>query len=52
MLWQVAYAEWVFPPALWPDFRASDFFECLHAYRQRERRFGGVLPNQNGETRS
>ncbi|MFJ4871470.1 polyprenyl diphosphate synthase [Streptomyces sp. NPDC088757] len=50
MLWQVAYAEWVFPPALWPDFRAPDFLQCLHAYRQRERRFGAVPPNRNGET--
>ncbi|GAA2549847.1 polyprenyl diphosphate synthase [Streptomyces sp. NPDC058947] len=52
MLWQVAYAEWIFPPALWPDFRAPDFLDCLDAYRQRERRFGGVLPHQNGESRS
>ncbi|MFE5511699.1 polyprenyl diphosphate synthase [Streptomyces sp. NPDC056529] len=50
MLWQVAYAEWVFPPMLWPDFRAPDFVRCLHSYGQRERRFGAVLPNQNGET--
>nr|WP_079174881.1 polyprenyl diphosphate synthase [Streptomyces malaysiense] len=48
MLWQVAYAEWVFPPVLWPDFRAPHFLECLHTYQQRERRFGGVPPKQNG----
>ncbi|MER6089757.1 polyprenyl diphosphate synthase [Streptomyces bluensis] len=52
MLWQVAYAEWVFPPVLWPDFRGPHFLECLHAYQQRDRRFGGVLPTQNGEPRS
>jgi undecaprenyl diphosphate synthase len=51
MLWQVAYAEWVFPPVLWPDFRASHFLECLHAYRHRDRRFGGVLPHEIGEPR-
>ncbi|MEV4256782.1 polyprenyl diphosphate synthase [Spirillospora sp. NPDC049652] len=44
MLWQVAYAEWVFPEVLWPDFRAEHFYECLHAYRFRERRFGDVRP--------
>ncbi|MFJ6728521.1 polyprenyl diphosphate synthase [Streptomyces sp. NPDC091281] len=44
MLWQVAYAEWMFPPVLWPDFRAADFAECLHHYQQRDRRFGGVGP--------
>lgn len=52
MLWQVAYAEWVFPQVLWPDFRAPDFLQCLEAYRRRERRFGGVLPNQNGGTQA
>lgn len=51
MLWQVAYAEWVFPPVLWPDFRATHFAECLHAYQRRDRRFGSVTPNTNGETR-
>ncbi|MEU8889964.1 polyprenyl diphosphate synthase [Streptomyces sp. NPDC048442] len=51
MLWQVAYAEWVFPPVLWPDFRAPHFLECLHAYRHRDRRFGGVLPNEIGASR-
>ncbi|MFI8233942.1 polyprenyl diphosphate synthase [Streptomyces sp. NPDC085900] len=50
MLWQVAYAEWVFPKVLWPDFRAGDFLACLHAYRRRDRRFGGVPPQTNGET--
>lgn len=42
MLWQVAYAEWIFPKVLWPDFRAAHFWECLDAYRRRERRFGDV----------
>jgi undecaprenyl diphosphate synthase len=46
MLWQVAYAEWIFPPVLWPDFRAPHFTECLDAYRRRERRFGGVDPER------
>ncbi|MGY4280457.1 undecaprenyl diphosphate synthase [Streptomyces sp. M18.1] len=49
MLWQVAYAEWVFPEALWPDFRAADFLACLHTYRCRDRRFGGVPPRTNGD---
>lgn len=42
MLWQVAYAEWIFPQVLWPDFRAAHFRECLDAYRRRQRRFGDV----------
>ncbi|MEV5556877.1 polyprenyl diphosphate synthase [Nonomuraea wenchangensis] len=44
MLWQVAYAEWVFPKVLWPDFRAAHFCECLDAYVRRQRRFGDVRP--------
>ncbi|MFG2593183.1 polyprenyl diphosphate synthase [Streptomyces sp. NPDC048438] len=48
MLWQVAYAEWIFPPVLWPDFRAPHLLECLHEYRRRDRRFGGVAPQANG----
>ncbi|MEU7694495.1 undecaprenyl diphosphate synthase family protein [Microbispora hainanensis] len=42
MLWQVAYAEWVFPRVLWPDFRAGHFWECLEIYRRRHRRFGAT----------
>ncbi|MEU3182485.1 polyprenyl diphosphate synthase [Streptomyces albidoflavus] len=49
ILWQVAYAEWVFPDVLWPDFRAPDFLTCLHTYRRRDRRFGGVPPQTNGD---
>ncbi|WP_333740838.1 polyprenyl diphosphate synthase [Streptomyces sp. IBSBF 2806] len=49
MLWQVAYAEWVFPEALWPDFRAPDFLTCLRTYQRRDRRFGGVPPQTNGD---
>ncbi|MGZ3113506.1 polyprenyl diphosphate synthase [Streptomyces sp. H62] len=49
MLWQVAYAEWVFPEVLWPDFRAADFLGCLHTYRCRDRRFGGVPAATDGD---
>lgn len=51
MLWQVAYAEWIFPAVLWPDFRAAHFVECLHTYQQRDRRFGAVAPAVNGAPR-
>lgn len=52
MLWQVAYAEWIFPPVLWPDFRGPHFLECLHSYQQRDRRFGGVSAQVIGEHHS
>ncbi len=51
MLWKVAYAEWVFPEVLWPDFRAPDFLACLHAYQRRDRRFGGLPAQPNGDPR-
>ncbi|MBB5372324.1 polyprenyl diphosphate synthase [Acidocella aromatica] len=40
LLWQLAYAELVFTPVLWPDFGPKDFAEALSEYAKRERRFG------------
>lgn len=42
LLWQAAYAEFLFLPGHWPDFRASDLDAAYEVFRQRERRFGGV----------
>ncbi len=44
LLWQLAYAEFVVTPVLWPDFRREDLFRALLEYQGRERRFGGVDP--------
>jgi undecaprenyl diphosphate synthase len=44
LLWQMAYAEIVFSPVLWPDFRRGHLFEALADYQRRERRYGGVEP--------
>lgn len=41
LLWQCAYAEFVFRDELWPDFTREAFIECLEMYGARERRFGG-----------
>ena len=43
LLWQCAYAEFLFPTVLWPDFSVADYDEALLAYGGRERRFGGRL---------
>ena len=40
LLYQNAYAEFVFPTVLWPDFTVHDYDEALDAYAHRERRFG------------
>ncbi len=42
MLWQAAYAEFVFVDTLWPDFDKTALVAALRAYGQRDRRFGGV----------
>jgi len=42
MLWQVAYSEFVFSDALWPDFGAAELDAAIAAFRDRDRRFGGV----------
>jgi undecaprenyl diphosphate synthase len=41
MLWETAYAEFVFTGTLWPDFGADDLRAALDAYATRDRRFGG-----------
>ncbi len=40
LLWQLAYAEFIFVDTLWPDFSREDFEDALRQYRLRERRFG------------
>ncbi len=40
LLWQSAYAEFVFVDTLWPEFRAPAFLACVAEYQNRERRFG------------
>ena len=40
LLWQSAYTELYFSPALWPDFSPELLDEAIVAYRARDRRFG------------
>ncbi|MBT9288341.1 isoprenyl transferase [Prosthecodimorpha staleyi] len=42
LLWQAAYAEFVFSPVCWPDFDETEFDRALAEFGGRERRFGGV----------
>jgi undecaprenyl diphosphate synthase len=42
LLWQCAYAEFVFVPEFWPDFSAEIFARALDEFKARDRRFGGV----------
>jgi len=41
LLYQCAYAEFLFPSVLWPDFDLNAYHQALDAFSKRERRFGG-----------
>ena len=41
LIWQAAYAEYIFTPTWWPDFGAEDVDAALEAYAGRCRNFGG-----------
>ena len=43
LLWQAAYAEFIFLPVLWPDFDDAQFEAALQEFVARERRYGGVV---------
>ncbi|MEX1071073.1 MAG: isoprenyl transferase [Anaerolineales bacterium] len=45
LIWQAAYAEWVFPPTFWPDFGRDELFAAIQEFGHRERRYGLVLQN-------
>jgi undecaprenyl diphosphate synthase len=54
LLWESAYAELYFTPRMWPDFDRTDLARAIHAFEQRERRFGalpslGQLGSQDAE---
>ena len=41
LLWQSAYAEYVFTDTLWPDFGPDELRAAIDEYASRRRRFGG-----------
>lgn len=42
LLWECAYAEFLFTPRLWPDFEEADLETALLDFRSRDRRFGAL----------
>lgn len=44
LLWQSAYAEFVFLDTLWPDFDRTDLWRACELYADRDRRYGGAEP--------
>jgi undecaprenyl diphosphate synthase len=46
LLWQSAYAEFVFLDTLWPDFDRRDLWRACEIFASRDRRYGGAIPNE------
>ncbi len=42
LLWECAYAEFVFTNAMWPDFGEAELANAIAAFHGRERRYGGL----------
>ncbi len=42
LLWQAAYAEFVFTDVLWPDFTRADLEAAILEFQRRDRRFGNL----------
>jgi undecaprenyl diphosphate synthase len=40
LLWQMAYAEFVFVDTRWPEFKHQKMVDTLVQFGQRQRRFG------------
>jgi len=40
LLWQAAYAEFVFVDTLWPDFGRDELMSAIREFQARDRRFG------------
>ena len=49
LIWQAAYAEYYSTPTLWPDFDKESFYEALVEFSRRNRKFGGILPEEHIE---
>ncbi len=41
LLFQCAYAEFIFLSVLWPDFTLEQYHQCIAEFQGRKRRFGG-----------
>lgn len=48
LLWQAAYAEFVFDDCLWPDFTEEHLIGAIRDYQKRERRFGKTSDQLKG----
>ncbi|WP_420852748.1 isoprenyl transferase [Sporolactobacillus pectinivorans] len=49
MLWQMAYTELYFTEIYWPDFSESDLRTAIFEFSTRQRRYGGIKEERNGD---
>lgn len=49
LLWESAYAEFVFTPVLWPDFDREELARCIAEFQKRDRRFGQAIDGAHDE---
>jgi len=47
LLWQLAYAEFIFTDTYWPDFTPNELKRCIRDFNRRNRRFGGIESEQS-----
>ena len=42
LLWHIAYSEILISEKYWPEFKVSDFQNCINEYMEIDRKFGGA----------
>jgi undecaprenyl diphosphate synthase len=42
LIWEIAYAELVFIPILWPEFRREHLMQAIEEYNHRTRKYGAL----------
>ena len=47
LLWQISYAEIYVTDVLWPDFSKEDLYRAMADFARRQRRFGGLNPEED-----
>ncbi|MEN0051025.1 MAG: isoprenyl transferase [Bacteroidota bacterium] len=52
LLWQIAYSELYFTKIFWPDFRKDNLYEAILEFQGRERRFGKISEQLEGNKKA
>jgi undecaprenyl diphosphate synthase len=52
LLFEAAYAELMFLPIMWPDFKPQTLLDAVLAFRSKERRFGRTSAQVSAATQA